>query len=116
MEREQNIVNAKHYGKIAIEKGCVPIIAHTTIAAILDDNIEEERNAGIEADLALLSVCDEIWVFGERVSAGMKIELGEARNRRLPIRWFTTYNTNYNGCLELSDEIKEMLLKKHIIF
>ena len=32
--------------------------------------------------------CDELWVFGSRVSAGMAMEIENARRRRMPIKYF----------------------------
>ena len=43
----------------------------------LDDNIPAERERGIENDVELLSrgFVDEIWLFGNRISAGMRAEI-----------------------------------------
>ena len=40
--------------------------------------------------LVLLGKCDEIWVFGERMSEGMEREIAKARKRNMPIRYFNS--------------------------
>ena len=40
-------------------------------------------------DIVLLSKCSELWVFGERISQGMSIEIEKAKRKGQPIRWFT---------------------------
>ena len=38
--------------------------------------------------LVLLSKCMELWVFGERISEGMAIEIEKAKQRGRTIRYF----------------------------
>lgn len=40
-------------------------------------------------DIALLSKCAELWVFGERISSGMSIEIEKAKRKGQLIRYFT---------------------------
>ena len=40
-------------------------------------------------DIVLLSKCSELWVFGERISKGMSMEIEKAKRKGQPIRWFT---------------------------
>ena len=47
-------------------------------------------------DIVLLSKCSELWVFGERISKGMSIEIEKAKRKGQPIRWFT------DDCKEVS--------------
>ena len=39
-------------------------------------------------DVILLGKCDELWVFGDRISEGMKTEIDVAKKRRQKIRYF----------------------------
>lgn len=43
----------------------------------------ENREAGIKADLALISHCQEIWLCGPRLSPGMQQELEHAQKKGL---------------------------------
>lgn len=88
LEREQNILNAKKYGKFALDSGYVPIITHLSIAELLDDSNEEERLLGIQADKTLLKVCSEIWVFGNKTTNDMKEEIYKAVDLGIRIRCF----------------------------
>lgn len=39
-------------------------------------------------DIVLLSRCDQLWVFGERISKGMSMEIEKAKRKGQPIRRF----------------------------
>lgn len=66
-----NIENAKRYARYIFKCGMAPVIPHF-YALILDDAIPDERKLGMQADLSLLWVCDEVWVFGDEITEGMK--------------------------------------------
>ena len=72
---KQNIKDAKKYCRYVIKKGFMPIAPHIYFTQILDDNIEEERNLGIKMGIELLKLCDELWVFGDKITAGMNKEI-----------------------------------------
>ena len=40
-------------------------------------------------DIVLLSKCAELWVFGEKITSGMSIEIEKARRKGQLIRYFT---------------------------
>ena len=50
---------------------------------------DSERELALFMDLIFLGKCDELWVFGSRVSSGMKTEIDRAKLRRMTIRYFT---------------------------
>jgi hypothetical protein len=54
----------------------------------MDDEDKGEREMGLRFALILLAKCDELWVFGERVSEGMSREILEAKRKGIPIRIF----------------------------
>ena len=82
-----NIRKAKEYCRFAVDEGYMPIAPHLLYPQILDDANPEERTLGMKMGLALLDLCDEIWVFGEP-SPGMAVEVAFARERRIPIKYF----------------------------
>lgn len=86
---EQNIINARRYARFAVEKGMIPIVPHLMFPQFMDDSNEAERELALFMDLALLSKCAELWVFGSRISKGMSIEIQKAQNRHQLIRHFT---------------------------
>ena len=87
-ERARNVENAKRYGLFAINQGYVPYIAHLAICSFLEDNVPEEREIGIQADNIMIRRCDEIWVFGDRITPGMKAEIQLCHELQKPVKYF----------------------------
>lgn len=86
---EQNIVKANLYSRFAYEQGCLPIAPHVIFPQFLDDENKSERKAGITMGLQLLDICKELWVFGHKISEGMKAEIEKAKQMGMPIRYFS---------------------------
>lgn len=84
---EINTLRAKRYGRYAVTKEQVPIIPHLMYTQFLNEDSYEERAKGLEMGLMLLSKCQEIWVFGSRISKGMEMEIKEAERMKIPIRY-----------------------------
>ena len=83
-----NKTRAQRYCRFAYTKGAVPIAPHLHNTRFLDENILEERKAGIELGLQLLKRADELWCFGDRLTEGMKVELRAAQQLQLPVKYF----------------------------
>ena len=78
-DMENNIRLAKCYCEYAVrEHGVLPIAPHIYFTQFLDDGRKEEREFGLRAGLLLLSLCAELWYFGDAVTAGMAEELRRA--------------------------------------
>ncbi|MGO1368535.1 DUF7768 domain-containing protein [Senegalia sp. (in: firmicutes)] len=84
---EVNTIRAKRYGRYATSKRQVPIIPHLMYPRFLNEDVHEERQLGLEMGLILLSKCQELWVFGSRISTGMSIEIEKAKEMKIPIRY-----------------------------
>ena len=56
----------------------------------MNEHSPKERNLALFMDIALLSKCAELWVFGDTISKGMSIEIEKAKRKGQPIRYFTT--------------------------
>ncbi len=84
----KNTAAALDYCRYVIQKNCIPVASHILYAAsgMLNDSSEEERELGLMFGLALLAVCDEVWVFGE-VSSGMQQEIIEAKKLGKNVRY-----------------------------
>lgn len=83
-ERKQNVANAIEYCRSAILKGYLPIAPHVFYTQMLNDDIEQERAAGLALGMELLKSCDEIWVFGS-VKGGMIAEVQKANELGLKV-------------------------------
>lgn len=73
-----NTKNAVEYCRAVIDAGYMPLASHLLYPQILDDGKPAERELGLMFALAMLRMCDEVWVFGP-VSKGMAQEIEEAR-------------------------------------
>ncbi len=87
-DTEYNTRRAQSYCRFAINKKVVPIAPHLHYTQFLDDAVNKERNIGISCGIELLRRCDQLWVFGVRITAGMKAEIDMAKKLGVPIRNF----------------------------
>jgi hypothetical protein len=72
---ELNTARAQRYCRYAYTQGVVPFAPHLHNTQFLEEDIPEEREAGIRMGLEFLAKCDELWVFGDRLSEGMQLEI-----------------------------------------
>lgn len=70
----------RNYDDVAV---CVPW--HLYVLK-LDDMVPDDRQRGMRDDIEILKRCDEIWLCGDRVSAGMRAEIEIARKHRLAVK------------------------------
>ena len=89
-ETEDNISRAKGYCRFAVSKGVIPLAPHLLYPQFMDDNDEDQRILGLRFAIVLLCRCDELWVFGEKISAGMAKEIEKAEKRGMRIRRFNS--------------------------
>lgn len=89
----ENTAKTIRYSRFAVDKGVIPIAPHLLLPLYMDE--EKERDEALSMDLLILNKCDELWVFGDERSAGMKAEINEAKSRGMRIRHFS------DGCMEV---------------
>ena len=85
---KNNIKRAKKYSRYALDKGNIPIAPHLLFPQFMDD--KKERRLAMHFNYVLLGKCQELWVFGDEITKGMKIELEIAKKRKQVIRYFTS--------------------------
>ena len=83
-----NQENARRYCRSVVERGGIPLAPHLYFPQFMDDGSGAERDLALFMDIVLLSKCSELWVFGERISKGMSMEIEKAKRKGQPIRWF----------------------------
>ena len=83
-----NIKAARKYSRYVISRGFIPLAPHLLFTQFLDDTRPMERELGMQFGRILMARCSELWVFGERISDGMKAEIKVARWLNRPIRHF----------------------------
>ena len=87
---EENIKYARECVRDSLLRGEAPIASHLlyTQEGILDDNIAEERQHGIDAGLAWKRVADASIVYTDLgVSKGMEYGISSAKNAGIPVEY-----------------------------
>ena len=87
-DTEYNSNQARKYSRFAYEQNTIPVTPHLLYPQILDDENPKERNYARHINYVLLGFCQELWVFGTKVTSGMAHEIGIAKKRRMKIRYF----------------------------
>ena len=83
-----NMEKARQYCRFALEQGQIPLAPHLMFPQFMDDDDSEERELAIFMDIVLMGKCNEVWVFGESLSEGMRIEIDRAKKRKQTVRYF----------------------------
>lgn len=87
-DTEANVANALRYCRFALSKGKFPIAPHCYLPRFMDDSNPAERELALSFGVRMLYECRELWVFGDRISEGMKKEILAAKWRTIRIRRF----------------------------
>lgn len=87
---EVNTENARRYCRYATDKGYIPLAPHLYLPQFLDE--KRERDLALFMDIALISKCAELWVFGDVISKGMDKEIRYAEKKGKPIRYISEVN------------------------
>lgn len=85
-DTEANTLKARRYSRYAVDHGTIPIAPHLLLPQFIKE--ETERELAMFMDIAILSKCSELWVFGEP-TAGMLQEIAYAKRRKMPIKYFS---------------------------
>ena len=85
-----NTEKAKQYCRFAMEQGQIPLAPHLMFPQFMNDDDPAERELAIFMDVILLGKCDELWVFGDTITAGMSVEIEVAKKRKQTIRYFNS--------------------------
>ena len=86
----ESIRLAKEYCAFAMRTAIdiLPVAPHIYFTQFLDDTVPDARSIGTQAGLALLTECEEVWVFGDKVSDGMVQEMATASRLGKTLRFF----------------------------
>lgn len=86
-EMEINAENAKKYSRFAVENMAIPFAPHLLMPQYMDEGTE--RELALRMGIIFLSKCEQLWVFGERISNGMAYEIKKAVSMGKKVRYFT---------------------------
>jgi len=81
----ENLNRTQMYSTLALSRGYTPIAPHLMYRDLLSDNKPKERERALAIGLQLLSLCREIWVFGDTISEGMQGEIDYATKHNIKI-------------------------------
>ena len=96
-DTEYHVDRARGYCRFAVSRGCIPVAPHLLYPQFMDDSDRDERELGLFFALVLLDKCDELWVFGSTISAGMAAEIRRAKRKNCRLRYFS------DECEEVQD-------------
>lgn len=96
-DTEWNTSRARGYSIFAVSKGCIPLAPHLLYPQFMDDGDKTQRELGLRFALILLGKCDELWVFGDKVTNGMSHEIAKAKRRGMPIRYWNSKCEEVSG-------------------
>lgn len=82
---EGNLIRARKYSRYAVDEGTIPIAPHLLFPQFMEE--DTERDLAMFMDIAILSKCRELWVFGEP-TAGMENEIAYAERKQMTIKYF----------------------------
>ena len=88
-DTESNTEKARHYCHFAVRNACIPLTPHLFFPQFMDDAVPAERSLAMFMGMVLLGRCEQVWVFGSAISAGMAAEIEKAEKRDMVIRYFT---------------------------
>lgn len=96
---EGNIKKILDVCKQAHKRNIIPCVPYLVSLQYLNDDIVEDRELGIEANLECFhrGYIDELWLFGDRISKGMRQEIELAKELGIPIVSKTEETKEYNN-------------------
>jgi hypothetical protein len=85
---EVNLADARLWVLAAIDAGYAPVAPYLMTVGIHHE--PEDREIGLELDLAIIGVCDLLWICGPVISNGVGQERDEAYQKGIQV---TQYNS-----------------------
>ena len=83
-EVKQNVKFAEQACRMVMNHGHAFFAPPLIYPHFLNDDDPLQRQTGQDMGLAVLEMCDELWVFGNRISPGMKREIQETERLGIP--------------------------------
>ena len=87
---EKNLDFARQACLNAMAQGVTPFAPHLLYPQMLDDNDPVQRELGMKMCNQMLSLCDELWLCGDRISPGMASEKKLAEELGIPVQKIST--------------------------
>lgn len=96
---EGNMKKVLNICKEVHSKDIIPVAPYLVSLQYLNDEVVEDRDLGVVANLECFhrSYIDELWLFGDKVSSGMKQEIFLAKELNIPIISKSEGTKNFNS-------------------
>lgn len=101
---EKNLKAARKHARLAAIIGYCPVAPHLMFPQFLNDRDPEQRILGITLGVEMMKVCDEVWIFGDRISSGMAYELEKAKELDIPVRLYDNEGNRINPATMMIDD------------
>lgn len=82
-----NTARAERHCRLAYILGYIPFAPHLYFTRFLADNSETERMDGMAMGKVIMLQCSEVWVFGDKITDGMKSEIAYAEAHSIPVKY-----------------------------
>lgn len=76
--------------RFALAQGQIPMAPQLMFPQFMDDEDPKQRELALFMDVVLMGKCSELWVLGDRISAGMETKIAKAKQRRQRVRYFNS--------------------------
>lgn len=86
---------AKKACRHVMNEGHAFFVPHLLYPQLLNDGNPQERQAGLDMGIAMLSRCDELWCYGNYTSSGMRFEIEAADKLGIPVRRIKEQNGTF---------------------
>ena len=80
----RNIERVREISMELLDEGVLPIAVHLYLPQLIDETTG--REFALQLCLEMLTICDEVRVFGDEVTAGMEMEIREANRLGIPVK------------------------------
>lgn len=84
-DKKKNVKKAKQYCRYVMRHGGIPLAPHLYFPRFISEEIE--REIALCMDMRLLQLCQELWVFGIKISSGMRREICCAEELGIPVKY-----------------------------
>lgn len=102
-EVKQNIKFAELACRMVMNRGHAFFAPHLIYPHFLNDDDPLQRQTGQDMGLAVLEKCDELWVFGDRISPGMEREIQKAESLGIPSVHIPALDCEEQAVTEVAD-------------
>ena len=83
----RNTENAIRYCRFTVDSGAISLAPHLFLLRFMSE--KTEREAAMFMNMVFLGKCEQLWVFGNKITDGMTAEIAKAKKRRIPVPYFT---------------------------